>query len=347
MNYTTNDIAKIAGVSQSTVSRSLNNSPLVSDETKNRIKKLAMELGFEFNANARSLSTSKIGTIGIIYPEDYTEFSVNLYFSSLHNQLRESLEREEIDLIASFPSNKYSNKSNIRKLITCKKVDGLIIIQSDVDRDTLDFLKGSKIPFIFLHHYPEICKDEDVDIVYVDHFRGGYLATEHLIKKGHTKIVCITAVGEGDEYRSRTEGYKKALNDYQIEFNEQMLLFSDLSFQTSCRLLLEEEEMIKTATAIFAQTDLMALGAIEALRELQIKIPEEIAVVGYNDEEIGQCFRPHLTSIHQPRETIACLTCERLIELINSNKVKNKRKIVIEPKLIIRESSSMRCKKSL
>lgn len=338
MSYTTKDLAKIAGVNQSTVSRCLNDSPLISDETKNRVKKLAEELGFEFNANARSLSTSKTGTIGVIYPDDYTEFGINLYFSTLQNQLRESLERQEIDLIASFPTNKYTNKNNIRRLITCQKVDGLIIIQSNIDHETLSYLKKSKIPFVFLHHYPETCKYEDVDVVYVDHLKGGYLATEYLISRGHKNILCISSNAIGDEYKLRTEGYKRALSDHNIDFNEQLIFFADLSFMASYNIIKNLVDL-KSITAIFAQTDLMALGAIEALRDLKIKVPDDIAIVGYNDEELSSYFKPHLTTVHQPRETLAQLTCERLIELIYSKTPKKPTKIAIQPKLIIRESS--------
>ncbi|WP_094552063.1 LacI family DNA-binding transcriptional regulator [Petroclostridium xylanilyticum] len=338
MAITTNDIAKIAGVSQSTVSRCLNNSSLVSEKTKKRIKKIAEELGFEFNANARSLSTSKTGTIGVIYPENFADFSINFYFSSLHNQLRESLEREDLDLIVAFSKNRFTGKNNIKKLITRKKIDGLIIVHSQLDDETLSFLNNSKVPFVFLHHYLSLDDSEDADVIYTDHFKGGYLATEHLIKLGHQKIMCISAVGEGDEFKLRTQGYKAALSNYNLSFDEQLLFYGDITFQSSYRIVKENVEKLKKISAIFAQTDMMALGAMEALRELHIEVPQDIALVGYDDIELSTCFKPYLTTIHQPREEISLLACERLIELLNSNKPIKKRKIAIQPKLIIRES---------
>ncbi|HBP38875.1 MAG TPA: LacI family transcriptional regulator, partial [Clostridiales bacterium] len=115
MPMTTKDIARIAGVSQATVSRSLNNSPLISEGTRRRILDIALEQGFEFNASARSLSTNSSGTIGVIYPDNYSAF--NLYLSSLHDQLRSVLEREEYDLIVTFEKNQQTGTSHIRKLI--------------------------------------------------------------------------------------------------------------------------------------------------------------------------------------------------------------------------------------
>jgi LacI family transcriptional regulator len=180
MTITSKEIALIAGVSQSTVSRSLNDSPLISEKTKERIRKVAKEQGFVFNANARSLSTNKTNTVGIIYPDNFNDFSVNLYFSSLHNQLRESLEKENLDLIVSFAENKFTKTNNIERLIKCQKVDGLIIVKSKLDHQTVNYLKSSKIPFVFMHHIPDISQlhNVDVDIVCTDHIKGGYLATE-------------------------------------------------------------------------------------------------------------------------------------------------------------------------
>ncbi|PKM51972.1 MAG: LacI family transcriptional regulator [Firmicutes bacterium HGW-Firmicutes-7] len=338
MSVTIRDIAKIAGVSPSTVSRCLNDSTVISEKTKKRIKQIAEELGFEFNANARSLSTSKTGTVGIIYPENYTELDDNLYFNSLHNQLRDSLEREDLDLIAAFPVNKYTNKSNIQKLITCKKVDGLIIVHSKMDTKTFDLLNKSKIPYVFLHHFPEICKEEDVDVVYTDHFIGGYLATEHLINMGHKKIICVSTMGDEDEFKLRTEGYKKALLDYNIEYDDKLLFYGDHSYPSGYRIVYKNFEVFKGVSAVFAQTDLMAFGIMDALREKNIKVPNDMAIVGYNDIELCTCVKPNLTTIHQPREEIAHLTCERLIDLMNAKKPKKSKKIIIQPRLIIRDS---------
>ncbi len=119
-------IARLARVSVATVSRSLNDSPLIPAGTRERIRRIAERKGFEFNAHARSLVTRRVGTIGIILPSDYERFSVNLYHGTLHNALRDVLERSDIDLIVAFLANRFTGRDNVRKLVTRKKVDGLL-----------------------------------------------------------------------------------------------------------------------------------------------------------------------------------------------------------------------------
>jgi LacI family transcriptional regulator len=336
MSITIKDIAKIAGVSYSTVSRSLNDSPLVAEETKNKVKQIAEDLGFQFNANARSLTTNRTGTIGIIYPENFEDFGINLYYSSLHNQLRKSLEEKDLDLIVTFPKNRVTKENNIKKLITRKKVDGFIIAYSNLNYETIYFIENSKIPYVFFHH-PIDFKLEDVDLICTNHFEGGYLATQHLINCGRRRIMCISA-GEEQEFRMRTDGYKAALLDNSIPYSDSLILQGEPIFHSMEQLINKNINIIKSIDAIFAHTDLMAWGIMEALKKHNIRIPEDIAVIGYDDIELSSYITPKLTTIHQPRENIAILTCERLYELLNSKSIKRKKKMLLKPSLVIRES---------
>lgn len=338
MSITTKDIAKIANVSQSTVSRCLNNSPMISEKTKQRIIKIAQENGFQFNANARSLITNRTNTIGIIFPKSMVDYGFDLHFRSWQDALIESLEQLEFDVIVSFFENRFTGQNNIKKLITAKKVDGLIILQPSLEVEMLDFLEKSKIPYIFCKYLPDVCKTKDIDYVYVDQFKGGYLATEHLIKLGHEKIMCISAGTDGGEFDLRTEGYKRAFQDNNLSFNKEMLLWGDSTFKSGYKVIKENTAVLKNITAIFAQNDLMALGAMSALNELHISIPKDIAMVGYDNIELCNYFKPYLTSIHQPTKETAMITCKRLVESLSSKQSNIKQKIAIQPKLIIRES---------
>lgn len=342
MPVTIKDIAQIAGVSFSTVSRSLNDSDLVAEDTKKQIKDIAKSLGFEFNASARSLSTQKMGSIGVIYPESFEDFHVSVFYNSLHNQIRKTLEREALDLIVAFPKNRFDgDSSNIERLVKSKKVDGLIIVSpflDEVDKEALHLMKKQGIPFVFLHHYPnDPWLLEEANVFCTDHFSGGFRATEHLIKNGHQRIACITAVGDMEEFTKRTDGYKAALAQYHIPFNEDIFFYGDRSFESGYQIIMDSKDMVQDFSAIFSQNDLMALGAMQALTELQYKIPEDIAVVGYDDIELLGFFKPLLTTIHQPREEIAVLACETLINLIKDKETR-KRNLLITPPLIIRES---------
>lgn len=344
MPITIKDIAKIAGVSHSTVSRSLNDSPLVSETTKEKIKEIASNTGFEFNASARSLSTNKSGTIGVIYPEKFGEYGISMYYNSLLTQLRDSLEKMQMDEIVAFPKNRITNESNIRRLITSRKIDGLIIIHpniNDVDEKIIHFINMSKIPCVFIHHFPKLHEVGKMDVIYTDHFNGGYNATEHLIKLGHKRILCITSHGESIEFLERTAGYKESLEDNGIEINNDFIFMGFRDIDSGYKIVKSNLELIKRnqITAIFAQTDLMAIGAIQALKDEGINVPDDISVIGYDDIELATSFRPTLTTIHQPREEMALLGCERLVELINGKKVKRKINIVLQTRLIEREST--------
>jgi len=337
MAVTTKDIAKLAGVSQSTVSRSLNRSPLISKKTQERVLRIAKEQNFEFNANARSLSTNISNSIGLIFPDDYMEFGLNLYFGALHTHIRETVEKLNYDLIIGFEKNKYTDTNTIRRLVAQKKVDGLIIALPRINSESMEFLSKAKIPFIFLHfHQVQDCLS-NTNQIYADHLHGGYIATKHLIDLGHRKIVCLSSK-DGQEFEERRNGYIKALIESGIAVNENLFLFGDRSFKSGFSSINENLKLFKKATALFCHTDIMALGALEAFKLSNIRVPEEIAVIGYDDIELGNYFSPLLTTVHQPREEISSLAIERLVQLIESNPRRNHKEIVVKPSLVIRES---------
>ncbi len=335
MAVTIKDIAKIAGVNYSTVSRALNNSPLVNIKTKQRIVTIAHDMGFEFDANARYMATSRTGTIGIIYPDDFDVFGAHLYYSSLHNQLRKSLEKMDLDLIVAFPKNHYTNKDNIKRLVGSKKVDGLILANPQMEEETVTYLKENGIPFVFFHHLKIM---DNVDNITTDNVRGGYMAARHLVDKGRSNILCI-AGGKDPEFLDRVEGCKKALEERGIAFSSDNVVTVYKSYESGYKAAADAFSDGKPYDGIFATTDLLAWGAIEALKELGYAIPEDVSVIGYDDVEIAACIRPALTTIRQPKEEIAELTCERLYKRITEpESCGTARRILIEPKLIIRAS---------
>lgn len=334
ISVTIRDIAKIAGVSHSTVSRSLNDSPLISEETKERIKKIAADCNFEFNSSARSLSTQKTGTIGIILPDFYAKFGSTSYLGLLMRGMRSALEEGGFDSIHIYSENQFTKESNIKRIINQGKVDGIMIMSPDISRDDIQFIQKSGMPFIFVHFIPK--EKERFNFVYTDHVCGGYQATEQLIKMERKKILCLSEPQH--QFEERTEGYKQCLADYDIEFDPNLIFRKNCSFEFGYEVVKENPDIIKNIDSIFAEADLMALGAIQALKEENIRIPEDIAVVGYDDIELGHYFSPKLTTVHQPREEHARLACSRLIEMINGGGGISILQTITIPKLIVRES---------
>lgn len=339
---TIKDIAKIAGVSHSTVSRSLNDSSEISLATKEKVKAIAQELGFEFNNNARSLSTKKTGTIGLIFDKGFDNENASFFFSKLLKEIRYSLEKASLDIILDFRDNPFTGKNNIRKLINGKKIDGFIIADEYVAEEELKYIYEKKIPTILVHNLPTNYQKYDFGSVMTDHFNGGYIATEHLLKSGHKSIITFTHKiykKEYSEFEERTEGFKKALNDYGVSFEKTMIYRDEISFDYGRRKIKELIRNNIKFTGVFAQTDLLALGIIRGIKEMKMRVPEDIAVIGYDNIEFGKFSEPELTTVNQPTEKLAEEAVNILVKSLNQEKATIEKNIIIKPNLIIRNSS--------
>jgi LacI family transcriptional regulator len=352
---TLRDVARAAGVSMATVSRSLNGSTLIPETTRTRVRGIADQLGFEFNSHARSLITRRVGTIGIILPPDFDRFGVNLYHGTLHNSLRSVLECNDIDLIVAFLNNHFTGGNNVRKLVGRKKVDGLIIVQPLFERELVEFLRSKEMPFVFSHYPPPGDCPDDVDVIYPDNEQGGFLAARHITGLGRKKILCIASTGgraHEREWELRLDGVRRALAESGAALREKDLLRGDMTMESGYDLVMSRRGALRGYDGIIALNDLMAIGAILAIREIGLRIPGDIAVVGYDDTDLASCMRPTLTTIHQPREELSLVTCERLIELIQARHAGHAgrasragrathaaRRIVLTPKLVVRETT--------
>lgn len=335
---TIKDLANIAGVSHSTVSRSLNDSPLISEKTKNRIKTLAKEYNFELNASARSLSTRKTGTIAIICPEFYDQQRYSFYIAGLLDTTRYKLEEAGYDSIITFPHNRTTGSSNIKRLVTQKKIDGLLLIVPELENADREIIAKYQIPNIFIHFKHNHPEEDNAEYIYADHFKGGYLAGSYLAQTGRSSFCVLTENFTTSEYKERTEGFYKALSDYGIDKNYSETYTGSCSFDFGYETINKYFDQIKEKHAIFAHADIVALGVIEALRERGVKVPEDIGVLGYDDIVLGNYFRPRLTTIHQPKEIQVEKGTRRLFDLINRVEDSPPLRDVVEPILIERES---------
>lgn len=338
---TIKDIAKIAGVNHSTVSRSLNDSTEISSKTKERIKKIADDLGFEFNNNARSLSTKKTGTIGIIFDKGFDQETASIFFSKLLKEFRYSLEKESLDVILDFRMNPFTGKNNIRKLINANKIDGFVIVDEFLSEEDVKFITEKNVPTVFVHNRPPFHKKYKLDYVLTDHFAGGYLATRYLLDEGYREIITFTHKKykkEYSEFEERTKGYVKAMEESGIKVTKNMIIRDEISFDYGRTKIKEMIKSGKKFTGIFAQTDLLALGIIRGLQEAGISVPEEVAVVGYDNIEFGKFNNPELSTINQPTGKLAEEAIKLLVEKLKVSYDKKEKSIIIEPDLVIRNS---------
>lgn len=335
MPVTIKDIARIAGVNHSTVSRCLNDKPGVSDAVRAEIKKIAADMGFEFNANARGLNTSKTNTIGIIMDEDYHTGNLHFFTNAFLRHIRQRLEKEDLDTITTFPLNNVSGKDNIRKLVKRRRVDGLIILSSAVTKETVDFLRDRSVPFVFSHKIPS-ADFGPVNAVSCDHYRGGYLATEQLIKRGCKNILCLVREDSRDEFFQRTRGYEAALRDKGIPIVPEYIVPGGYSLNCGRETVKRLESLLGSIDGIFAHTDILALGVMKELKKRGFRIPEDIALIGYDDIELCTYVEPELSSISQPSRDISVETCDRLFRLMAGEQLQEK--TVLPPHVVLRES---------
>ncbi len=340
MKVTIKDIAAVAGVSHSTVSRALNDSPQISSATKEKIKDIAKTMNFEFNAGARSLSGRKTGNIAVVYQAIHDQFGSSLYVSQLFIELRHFLERMDMDVILLEGYHPETGSSNISRLLRQQKVDGFLIVHDLIKQRDYESIKQSGLPIVQLHLPPVYCQKEELDYFFTDHFMGGRLATEHLIKRGCRRILTVsTTDSESEEFRQRTLGYKQALKDFGIPFEEDLVFAADSSYQKGYNLFRIIPEILANVDGIFFQTDIQAFGFLSAARERGLSIPHDMKVIGYDDAPICELANPPLTTVHQPRRKLAELACERIVDLIAKRHNESRHQEVLFPHIVVREST--------
>ena len=217
-------------------------------------------------------------------------------------------------------------------------MDGLILLDEHIEIETLDFMKSRDFPFVCTHYPPEP-ETRDQDVIFTDHYVGGSLVAEHLLERGRTSFLMIGVDEHHTEFQLREKGFCKTVEKAGYKVKR---ISSDSTYDAAKLIVRDHLEAAKASDAIFAINDLMALGAMRTLKDEGFKIPDDIAIVGYDDSEFARYSNPMLTSIHQPREELAHISCDRLFMQMEKQKREEeflKKRISIQPVLIARESS--------
>ncbi len=324
---TLNDIAKIAGVTPSTVSRVLNGQRLnkTSAETKERIRRIAREYGYKPNYAARALQQKKTYMFGYLIP------NMTSFMNEVTEGIQEVAIREDYScLIYIYRENCILN--HVFELAAAKKVDGIIWRpMDDYLPDVSHIIRD--IPLIQLLSSVPVAGSH---CVLVDHALGAFRATEYLIKSGHCRIAHLTT--QDDHGQQRFAGYKQALQQYGIDFEPKMVLKCNYEWESSKAAALDLLRTLPRPSAVVAASDSIAVGVIRAAKDLQLHVPEDLSVVGYDDMNYSTFMEIPLTTVAQPKKELGRVTMEMLMKAIRKEPVEN---IVLEPELIVR-SSAMR-----
>lgn len=330
MPVTLNELAKVAGVSISTVSRALTASQHhVNPETRQRILVLAKELGYRPNLMARSLKTDRTSTVGIIVDNIVSPFSP-IIIRGIQDYLKDF---RYFSVVINTDWNPEAEAEAIHDLIS-RSIDGIIFVESWL-RDTNPTLDLANKPYVFVHR---LFGGADRNSVNVDDVHGGRIATQHLIGLKHRRIGFISGPpgwGASDE---RLVGYRAALQDAGIPYDPALVIGGDWEVQSGYPAAKSFLNLADPPTAIFAANDLMALGAIYAIQESGLRVPEDIAVVGYDDREIASIARPSITTVSLPCYEMGQRSAKLLLQLLDKE-IEAEAPIKIQSRLLIRESS--------
>ena len=304
MPITLKDIAKIAGVSESTVSRALNDNTLVSKKTTAKVKKIADELNFQFNINARNLANKKTRRIGIIFPDGYYNFNMRGFFSSLQKYLKKYVEEGGYEGVIYTLSRGSMLKSNLKKLINGGEVDGLLIACREIPTKDIETIRKNKIPYSLVYYKPNKYWGE-MKFFTNDNVASGRLATGYLAENGCKKIATITSNDKKQKnYSERTRGYIKGIRDNNLRIKKEYIMKMDVNFKSGEEIAYKNFELFKELDGVFCQQDKIALGLMKGLKEKGLRIPEDISIIGHDNMEIIEYFDPKLTTVEQPIENI-------------------------------------------
>jgi len=323
------DVARKAGVSKATVSRVLNNSANVSDKKKKAVMEAIKSLNYTPNVTAKNLAPRKTNTIGIII-----QSLGGWFYSNVVELLNDFITKKGYGAIFCQISD---NIDYLRFLVG--RVDGIIVFgYKTVNRESVKLLQAKNVPMVLVENnleYPNIPR------INVNNFQGGYIATEYLLKSGCKKIAHILGPKDSFESIARYEGYKAALRDANVEYDEEIVVEGDFVFQKAYENIKRLVQKSKI-DAVFAANDMMAYASIYALDELLLKVPYDIKVVGFDDVDIfglRLSNMPKLTTIRQPIDLMVKTSCEILIEKIEKPEKVFKNEYILDTTLIKRQSA--------
>jgi len=332
MNATIKDVAELAGVHPSTVSRVINDDPRISEKTKEKVLLIIKKLGYTPNAIARGLKTKRTYTLGMLIPD-----ITNPFFAEIARGVEDAANKNNYNVILCNTDDKLKKERTYLQILRGKRVDGLILGTAHVKDKSILELERKKFPYLLVSRNIE---GLDKNCIIVDDVEGGMMATEYLIKLGYHRIAHITGPLKTRSALNRLEGYKLALKKYEIEYREELVEEGDFRIKGGYQAMKKFFKLLEPPKAIFAANDLLALGAMQAIQKKNFHIPGDFSVVGFNDIKLASFVYPPLTTIRQPMLEMGALAVKMLLKIIEEGEF-NQRKILLKSKLIIRES----CKK--
>jgi DNA-binding LacI/PurR family transcriptional regulator len=336
---TIRDVAKKANVHSSTVSRVFSGNLSISEATRERVFAAAKELGFWPNAIARSLSTQRTNTIGIVIPHIFEGFFNDSFFPQLMRGMLEASYKKGFRLIVGGCENYEDEIDQIKQIMASSQADGIIVMSSRLDVDTVGELQNHNTPFVLIGHPPS-GENQGIAWVDADNQKATQEAVQYLIDLGHKKIAFVGGDPENLTSQEREKSFNTTLDLAGIPRDPNLVHhgFFDESggFNSVARMLKLGEN---SPTAFYAANDLMAVGIIRALKKNNIRVPEDISVIGTNNAPISEYAQPAISTVDVPYAKMAGKAVEMLIEKIEQGEM-SQTNFTLECSLVLRDSTA-------
>jgi LacI family transcriptional regulator len=331
-NLTLEDIAKRAGVSRSTVSRVINGQQYVRQDVRERVLRVIQETGFHPNVAARALASQRSWMIGLVLPRSVSSFFADPYFPRLTQGIAQACNRHDYSLGLFLVSTPEDEDKIFSRISRKGFLDGILIQSGEMNDQLNERLVNLTVPIVVVGRP---FQTNDVSYIDVDNVKASFEAVTHLVDLGYRKIATITGPLNSTVSLDRKEGYLNALLKHRLVVNKSLIVegdFTEVGGYTAMKQLLAAKP-----DAVFAASDIMALGAMRAARDAGFRVPEDIAFVGFDDLPLASLSNPPLTTVHQPISEFGEKAVEILIDLIE-NGLKSSRRIIMDTALVIRES---------
>jgi LacI family transcriptional regulator len=330
MPLTLEDIARKSGVSRSTVSRVINGDEKVKPETRDKVMAIIHEFNFQPNLAARGLAARRTNVIGLVTPAGVSTLFTDPYFPQLIRGVTSACNARQYTVMLWLAEPEFERRT-ISQILHNGLLDGVIVSSMVMDDPIVQSLYESNMPFILVGRHPTL----DVNYIDVDNVQGGMDATLHLLRQDRKRVATITGPRNMIAGFDRFQGYKKALQQRHLPVLDELI--AEGNFQEEGGYEAMKKLLPGKPDAVFAASDAMAFGAMRAVREAGLRVPEEIAIVGYDDLPAASQVTPPLTSIRQPTERMGSLAVDTLIDMIEKPQPQT-RHLLLATELVVRSS---------
>lgn len=331
MKITIKDVAKEANVATSTVSRVLSNSSKISEKTKEKVHKAIKKLNYKPNAIARSLANNKTRILGVVLPEDADNILNNPFFINAMKGISMYAQKKNYYITYAFSKTQHIDKKHLKDIINSNLVDGVILLRVSEDDKNIAYLKSIGFPFVVVGR-----PDNPDEVLWVnnDNIIAMYNVVEKLIKKGHRKIGFVGAIENLNMSKDRFIGYKSALLDNNISYDESIVIHKDVFLEEEGQIACSELLKNKDITAIVTTDDLIAFGI---MKELKLKNIDNISIVGFNNTPLSAYQNPPLATVDINAYELGYSAAKLLINNLEGNE-NSKKHYIVDTEFIERES---------